>query len=443
MMVIASTEESYWGSCRTISSNLRGVYDKLSDQFEIHWHWVLRSSSRLQSTSYQDEIEANFFNEVVRVKPHDIVFIDHKPRAGLILGNSMKKEAWPSDPQPTLNFHVYGDFVFFSHEWSALGKVLEGVPVRLFCASERHRDLVLSFMPGQADRLFVVPFPVDCNQWLSREEDRRAVRARYGVLEHQTVILYTGRISLQKNVFRLIEEFVLHRKSHPSALLWIIGAYDDPCGRMFGLSLPAGYLFQKMNKVLSRLDEVTRSSIRLLGPMDRGELRKVLAAADVFSSLSIYHTEDFGMAPAEALSAGLPCVLSDWGGYTSFAIDPKVCHLIPVELLAHGFALSSSKIQGALVVAGEADRSLAVRNQRGLRFGEVFSVDSIARRLADIFSRKAMAFSGFSKWKLQQVANYVESNRIHKEWLPGRGNFYDEVYRSYYVPRVIATEVDT
>ncbi len=45
-------------------------------------------------------------------------------------------------------------------------------------------------------------------------------------------------------------------------------------------------------------------------------------------SLSTYSYEDLGVAPCEALNAGLRCVLSDWGGYSDFD-HPRVLKLKP------------------------------------------------------------------------------------------------------------------
>ena len=43
--------------------------------------------------------------------------------------------------------------------------------------------------------------------------------------------------------------------------------------------------------------------------------REVWQAADVFTSLADNIQETFGLAPVEAMAAGLPCVVSDWDGY--------------------------------------------------------------------------------------------------------------------------------
>src|SRR5205085_2829178 len=45
------------------------------------------------------------------------------------------------------------------------------------------------------------------------------------------------------------------------------------------------------------------------------ELRMAWAAGDVFTSLADNFQETFGLAPLEAMAAGLPVVVSDWDGY--------------------------------------------------------------------------------------------------------------------------------
>ena len=55
----------------------------------------------------------------------------------------------------------------------------------------------------------------------------------------------------------------------------------------------------------------------------------LLAAADVFLSPSDNLQESFGIAPVEAMLAGLPCVLSNWNGYRELVRDGETGFLIP------------------------------------------------------------------------------------------------------------------
>ena len=68
------------------------------------------------------------------------------------------------------------------------------------------------------------------------------------------------------------------------------------------------------------------------------DLKTIYNACDCFVSLSTYHDEDYGMSVIEALSCGLPLVLSDWAGYSGFqsravdAIKYVDCKLDPLVL---------------------------------------------------------------------------------------------------------------
>ncbi|MFN7453061.1 MAG: glycosyltransferase [Pseudobdellovibrionaceae bacterium] len=58
--------------------------------------------------------------------------------------------------------------------------------------------------------------------------------------------------------------------------------------------------------------------------LNRSWPQNFLSAA--YLSLSHYEFEDLGIAPCEAISAGMPCILSDWGGYSDFDL-PSVLKL--------------------------------------------------------------------------------------------------------------------
>jgi hypothetical protein len=58
-------------------------------------------------------------------------------------------------------------------------------------------------------------------------------------------------------------------------------------------------------------------------------LARCWAAADVFLSLVDNAQETFGLAPVEAMAAGLPVVVSDWNGYRFTVKDQQEGFLIP------------------------------------------------------------------------------------------------------------------
>jgi glycosyltransferase involved in cell wall biosynthesis len=61
-------------------------------------------------------------------------------------------------------------------------------------------------------------------------------------------------------------------------------------------------------------------------------LKDFYKSADLYLSLSTYHDEDFGMSVAEALMSGLPAILSNWAGYSSFNFSNEFVKFINVKL---------------------------------------------------------------------------------------------------------------
>jgi glycosyltransferase involved in cell wall biosynthesis len=78
---------------------------------------------------------------------------------------------------------------------------------------------------------------------------------------------------------------------------------------------------------------LTRLVELVLDP-DEAHKARLLAAGDVFLSLSDNIQETFGLTVVEALAAGLPVVASDWDGYRSLVTDRGSGYLVPTKVIA-------------------------------------------------------------------------------------------------------------
>ena len=58
-------------------------------------------------------------------------------------------------------------------------------------------------------------------------------------------------------------------------------------------------------------------------------LKGLYAAADVFVNFTLHHSENFGLANVEAMSAGLPLVVSDWGGLRDTVVHNETGYRVP------------------------------------------------------------------------------------------------------------------
>ena len=312
ILVIHRSQEFNWRSCQTISSNLLFSY-QLIENYDLILFSVEDQINRYTALKIINLIKLNAIFK--------IIWLDHKPHLASFLIFLCKMENESFIKQLQINLHVYGDFVLDSHYWIDLKSYTSFLNLRFIIASERQKGLICNLFGEELDTM-VIPFSVDEDFYTFNaiENERRSkLRTNLG-LGNEKIYLYTGRASYQKNIDLLIkcfERFKLHSTNHSKLL--IVGPWDDILMPYFGKS---GIIGSYSNYYLKMNPLENNKDIYFINSKKREDLKDYYLIADAFISLSTYNDEDFGMSPAEALLTGLPCMLSDWGGYDSF----KHCH---------------------------------------------------------------------------------------------------------------------
>ena len=108
------------------------------------------------------------------------------------------------------------------------------------------------------------------------------------IRDHITRAVYVGGVIESKGA----HDIVRLAKRLPHIEFRMIGRADDSVERL--------------------IEEESVKNVRLLGVMDKQDVREELKAADVFLFLSFYIGEGFSNSLAEAMAAGLPCIVTDW-----------------------------------------------------------------------------------------------------------------------------------
>ncbi|MDP3489843.1 MAG: glycosyltransferase family 4 protein [Phenylobacterium sp.] len=153
----------------------------------------------------------------------------------------------------------------------------------------------------------ILPLGVELDEILAladRPDVRQATRTRLGLGDDDVLALWVGRLSFYEKatpqpMFRAVEEAgqIAGRPLHFALAGWFPDAshraYFEAAGRAYAPN--------------STLHWIDGNDPVLLGEM--------WAAADIFLSLVDNIQETFGLAPVEAMAAGLPVVASDWDGY--------------------------------------------------------------------------------------------------------------------------------
>jgi alpha-maltose-1-phosphate synthase len=156
----------------------------------------------------------------------------------------------------------------------------------------------------------VIPLGVHFKEFNFNYEFMIKSRSLLGIPEDAIVVLYLGRLSF-------------HSKANPFAMYQSIQNASIKTNKNIVL-LECGWYFNEAIK--QSFDDLAKSvcpQIRRVF-IDGRVTSNCLAAwacADIFCSLSDNIQESFGISPIEAMSAGLPCLVSDWNGYKDTVRD--------------------------------------------------------------------------------------------------------------------------
>ena len=159
-----------------------------------------------------------------------------------------------------------------------------------------------------AAQLPLLPLGVDQAALLEQRADqssRNFLRRHLRLAEKDVLVLWLGRLSF-------------FEKAYPQGMFIALQKAAQRCGRRLHFVM-AGW-FPGGESDHSRYQEVARFHapdvpVHFLDGKNPEVVRCCWAAADLFLSLVDNPQETFGLAPVEAMAAGLPVVVSDWDGY--------------------------------------------------------------------------------------------------------------------------------
>ena len=134
----------------------------------------------------------------------------------------------------------------------------------------------------------------------------------YGIDEAATVILYVGRLNVEKNVLFMVERFKeLRRQTKRPVALAAVGE----------------------GEYARHADAWKADNIHILGVKKGEELSQIYASCDIFLSAS--ETETLGQTVMEAQASGVPAVVTDKGGVTETVVDQHTGYILSVKTPEH------------------------------------------------------------------------------------------------------------
>jgi len=175
-----------------------------------------------------------------------------------------------------------------------------------------------------------------------------------GQLQQTVDGLYVGRFDVYKRVSMLVKAWKLVVARRPEAKLMLVGE----SGKEFG---PVTQLVKDLG--------ISQNVVFVGHVTSRGELAGLMRASRLFIFPSI--KEGFGRAVAEAMAAGVPCVLSDIAPFRELYSDAAV-FAEPDD--ASGFA-------GAILDLLDDEAKRLECSRRSLVVARKFSWDTVARKV--------------------------------------------------------------
>lgn len=216
------------------------------------------------------------------------------------------------DPQVIASFRApqwKQNLIRWADGWTARNCDTLSVAVSHYVA--KHIEEYLDLDPN---RIKVIHNPVDIEHLKPKQEEpRKYIREQLGINADSKVILSVGRVTDQKGFIELVQAFDAMENRTNDVFLVIVGGLVDQ-----------DYL-ERLNREIELRG--LKDRIFLTGPQK--DVGTWLAGADLFVFPTKF--EGLGIALAEAMAAGLPCIATDVGPIPELIRDQETGILVALD----------------------------------------------------------------------------------------------------------------
>lgn len=159
-------------------------------------------------------------------------------------------------------------------------------------------------------QLPVIPLGIDTAQFAHRPEARAKWRAELGIGADDIAVMSMGRLSVSE-------------KLHPAPLMIALQQAAEATGKRIVLMMAGWFNDEAAETLHQNMATPFAPDIDIVFPDGKdNDLRyEIWSAADIFGFPVDNIQETYGLAPVEAMAAGLPVVCSDWNGFRDTVED--------------------------------------------------------------------------------------------------------------------------
>ena len=296
--------------------------------------------------------------------------------------------------------------------WRQLLRPFDGI---LF-SCKADQDIWKRLVEWSTLKEWVIPLSVDEQIFYPRSIDERtAVRIKYDIPIDVPLLLFVGRLNIQKNIHNLLSLLSSVSDEIPDVHLCIVGEEDDIVLGEFRVRNTnyKEWLQQYANKL------GLTHRIRFVGPLFGEDLAQMYSTADVVTNVGFYHRENFGLSQAEAAACGTPVVCTEWGGFKDVVQHGSTGYFVDAVLTKRGIRVDWA--QGAASVITLLKRH-DLRDEIGKQAAQYarkhFSIAALKENLVNVVTDIQTSLATMSEGTFTSVAykpsRFAEQYEAHK-----------------------------
>ncbi len=265
--------------------------------------WIYPTDSKNKTTFILDALKIS--SQLCQQRKIDVITTEDPFTTGLVGYWLKKRHGIP------LNVQVHNDFCDNSY-WisirrinklfNMLGKFILKRADTIRVGTQYEKKKLSKLLKIKEDKISVIPVNSDIRRF--QAIDCRYVREKYLQARFDRLLLFTGRLVLQKDIQTLLRAFQIVVSKRPLTLLLIVGSGREEGG---------------LKKIT--LDFGIQNNVIFTGSIDHSLIPEYVSACDVYTISSIF--EGTCIAMAEAMAAGKPVVATRFAGAMDLIEDGK------------------------------------------------------------------------------------------------------------------------